>query len=1452
MSASASPDPSESRRALVKRLDVHCDRFEAAWNLAQRPRIEEYLAEVSEPEQPALLKELLALELELIQGRDGRTARLPDYQARFPRHLEAVDAAFAEAASSSGREVSARRIQLAEAPAATGFDSGGEPNDSWNPIDLPTGLACDPQPTPTSELGSDAGWREGWPQTGQSGDSPELERTGLGHPERFGPFRVLDVLGQGGMGIVYRASHAETGRLVAVKSVRLRKPSLLHQIRREIQALGCIRHPGVVQIVQSNLAVGTPWYAMELIEGRPFSDHLRAVREGELSPPDPSAAAEPTINLRAGELQKTRDNDASRMPEVRPLAEPSVAGLAPGTRDVLAMVHRLCQTLAYLHGEGIVHRDLKPQNVAIRPDGTPVLFDFGLASQYGTAGRESLDTREETGGTLAYMAPEQIRGEFVDARADLYALGCILYECTTGSPPFRGKRATALIDAHLYSSPVPPNRLVRGIPAALESLILRLLAKRAQDRLAHAQDVAAVLEEIGVGGGSWGSEWTPRAYLYRPEFTGRREALATLEARVGETLRGGGGGLLIRGESGVGKTRLILELARLAERDGLRVIAGECLPSGNLAAGPRMSPGVRAILRPFRMLLNAIAEYCREQGQAESDRVLGAEAKLLEPFEPALARLPGRAEIATPDDLPPEAAGFRLLNALGVTLSRFTQRVPLVLLLDDLQWADELSLNFLTLFQAGVWDCPGCLVVGTCRSEEDAGNLLRRVGSLEAFPRIELDGFGNEDVGKIARDMLGSDPLDGRFVQFLARKLAGNPFFIAEYLRTAVAEGVLHRDPTSGWRLTGVADAAESESPFEAIPLPHSLGELILRRLAGLPRNTGRLLDVAAVLGREVEGELLSTLCAMDPAELMGALNDLLVRQVLEDGPNGGYRFTHDKLQEILYQQIHETRRRALHGAVAQALEARPGSEGRATDLLTRLVHHWSSAGDDLKALEYLERAGAQALETAAYRQAVESFGQALAIDDRRLGAGAVGVVPARRARWERGLGDATLQLGQVAECRAHMLRAVSLLGHSTPRAPWRLKLGLMGQLGRQVLHRAWPRLFLGRNRELSDHHLEAAGAYDRLMRVAYYQHDTAGMFYAALRSINLAERAGPSSELVAAYASLFGIAGLIPVRRLAETYARLGYEAVAQGHGSRTAHRWLLHMDAIYRLGTGDWTPLLDRLQEATALAQAAGDARNLEDYEATYCTLWTLRGSYHRALHHALTMTDSATRRGDHQSTCLGRLHIAECHLELEQPQEARTALESAVGLAAQSSSLGRIEKTWACSLHASLKLGEGDLAEAAQQADRAAHLIRQGPPIVWYLIHAYGRVAKVHLALLKAAGNAPNRVPRMQLARQSCRVLFQCARVLPVGLGQAWRLWGTFERIEGRENRAQAAWVTGAKLAQGLGLDRDEELCLRELADFLPDGDPCRTDYLTRAGRLRDRTTGGDPISATTGPD
>jgi len=1214
-------------------------------------------------------------------------------------------------------------------------------------------------------------------------------------PRRIAHYEVQSLLGRGSMGVVYRARDLERGRDVALKLAAHMSEQSLATLRREIHALTGLGHPSVVAILDEGVHDGLPWFAMELLEGRSFRDWL-----------DDTWPSKGMLRVAGGRLD-----------------------------DLLGIVVRICDPLARIHERGVVHRDLKPENVFLRQNGTPVLVDFGLFAHAGSiGGREVLDVPPGLAGTDSYMAPEQIMGELVDARADLYALGCMLYEGVTGRPPFLGASSAEVLHRHLEEPPVPPSERIEGVPAWLDELVLQLLSKSRRDRLGYADVVAGRISfALGPAGIAVPHGREP-LYLYRPEFVGRVEALETLAAAIAEARRGTTGAVFIGGESGIGKTRLAMEAGRIAAGRGMAVVVGECAVVGDGADGrARTAAGP---LHPFRRLFAMIADRCRAHGRVETGRLLGGRGPLLAPYEPAFAGLPGQDEHPPPAEVSPEAALERLQRAVVATVAALVRSAgPLFLVLDDLQWADELSLRVVgALTRAEAGDLP-LLLVGTYRAEELEDDL-RRVIAEPGARTIELDRLAFDGVRRMVGDMLAMAEAPPEFVGRLVGDTEGNPFLVSEYLQVAVGEGVLDRDAAGRWRL-------EAGAQRRTLSIPRSLQGLVRLRLARLSPPARRLAEIASVLGQAFDEALLMRATVYGEAATMEAVQELVRRRMLERSDAGVLTFTHGKIREVTYEDIGSARRAVDHETVARSIESYYDEDELASRHAAALAHHWREVADAapgdgaraLKAIDWLEQAGEQAAGGYANQDTLRLFGDALRIYDRERPA--LRRYPRPRCEhWERRLGEACFRLGRVPEARAHLERALALLGEPLHAGRSRLFLGLAGQAARQLAHRCSRGALLGRaagaGRERA---LEAAAIYEQLGLILFIDFEALRATYTNLRALNLAETCGPSSALSGSSALAGLSVGLLLGSRAADHYFAQAIRS-AEAVGDRYGYGRVFYTRSLVLAGLGDWERGRRAVDEARATFVEVGDMRWRDTSTIGAGVLEHARGRYREALGLFADGLASTRARGDVQASAWATIGHAAAALGLGDDEEALRALDEVADVLGGSdfhmTDRGTEINFYAIRVPALFRARDPDEAFAA--AARAATVIHRSAVMMFYTFAGYAGIAEVLLRLWEREGI--ERYPEIpRLARRSLRDLERFARLFPIAQPYACLLRGLYEWQRGRRVRAQAAWRRSVGLADGLAMVRPLGLALYELGRHLPAADPARAAHLARAARL-----------------
>jgi tetratricopeptide (TPR) repeat protein len=1188
-------------------------------------------------------------------------------------------------------------------------------------------------------------------------------------PQTLGPYRIVSRLAVGGMGVVYRAVHGETREAAAVKTVLGPRELDLRSIRREIDALRRLSHPGVVRILGQGVDDGVPWYAMEMIEGRTLrrllgSDGLSQETVSARSPAEPEA--------------------------------PSAPALSPASlQQMLVVLLRLCNALAFIHGEGIVHRDLKPENIVVRPDGTPVLVDFGLTSQFAArAGRERLQLGEFGVGTHGYMAPELIAGQLVDARADLYSVGCILYEGITGTLPDLG-------------APEPASAL-SAVPPLLQALIMRLLARNPEQRIGYADDIAEVLGVL-VDEPRPVSAAASSSYLYRPAFVGRDEIIRDFVSRLDRLERGEGGVALIAGESGVGKTRVLGEMARFASRRRVTIVVGECVPtrSDELlgASGPPT---------PLPSLLRAIVYHCHKHPDA-IERVLGRRRAVLTTLEPMLAQLPGH-EPPAPVPLSPQGERARLLDDLVETVFAFARESALMLLWDDLQWADEVTLALLALLRRRA--ALPALIVGTYRSEEATPALLEI-----ADRGTRLDRLSREAVGSIARGMLAMESPPSALVDFLVENAEGNPFFVSEYLRAAVGERILYRDAGGDWRV----GALESFTRARARSLPDSIAAIVRRRVAALRPDSLALARGAAVLGRQFDLESAAAIIG-GAAETTRALDELVQRNIIEQLEDV-FRFTHDKIREVVYADLSAAQRSTLHAAAAARIEQQETPEALRGKLAPLLVHHWSMAGDRGKTLGYLAPAGDYALTRAAHREAADYYQQAIALD------GELGSLtpPMQLARWHRQLGEAQFGLGDLRGSNDQALRSMTLLRGHMPRSGRQWSLMLVGQLLVQIAHLLLPRLVRRpSDSEAQKRLIDQALAAGQIATANYFLGDALQMIASLLWGVNAAERAGLPASNIESYARLGYIAGVAGLHRVARRYFERVYY-LARTVDDQRALGLGLYLDAFYQLGGAHWRDAEVRGREAVTLLDRIGDRQDSEiaDTIATHAVYFAGRFEESRCRYQAIW--ESARVRSNVQHEAWGMFLVARAQLALGAVEDSIPLFREAQRLLAPLAD--RFSVSMCDGLLAVAYWRAGDCESALRVATELERKM-SGPLLpLAPCVHGYAGLAEVYLSAWQEERALPDGASARAAALRACARLRAFAKLFSMATPAwlrcaAWSQW-----LRGHRHRASALWLRSAERAAALAMPYDEAIAHWDLVRFGAASGKLLEDHQARASQL-----------------
>jgi tRNA A-37 threonylcarbamoyl transferase component Bud32 len=716
------------------------------------------------------------------------------------------------------------------------------------------------------------------------------------------------------MGVVYEAFDRDTRSQVALKTLTHGDGPGIYRFKQEFRALADVRHENLVALHELFAEDGHWFFTMDVVEGKPFFDYVRVGM---------GLALDDTVDLHAGE----------HAPEV---TVRSVVGNSRPAVDIERLRSALIQLTAgiqAIHAAGRLHRDLKSSNVLVTPEGRVVILDFGLVGEQRENGADALEG--VIAGTPAYMAPEQVSGEAATTASDWYAVGAMLYEALCGRPPFIG-RAHEVMLAKVACDPEPVSMAAPSAPADFAELCMRLLQRLPSDRAAGD----AILACLGDAR-THDAARAAAPSLREAEFVGRVAELETLRDAL-EQFDGKPRLVFVEGTSGMGKTTLVEQFAEEARARGTVVLAGRCYEREAV---------------PYKALDGAIDALTRYLGQLPP-----ADAALLVPRDiheltrifPVLTRVEvvASAEGRPHDGADPNELRRRAFGALRQLLARIAERVRVVLFVDDLQWTDNDSVRLLIDLLSPP-EPPPVLFIGTYRGE-DLGTRGPLEGLLAAARAIDGVSLRTVSVG----------PLDGRDSRTLAEALLGD----AAASDTALS--ISDESRGSPFFLRELAQWSRQGGTIE----PMTLERVLSTRIAALETPTRRLLEAISVAARPIELEVVIAAAGVEDAS--GALG-LLQRAHLIRGASGGQRrFTayHDRVRETVAAALGDPSLRALHGALAAALERTRDPDPEL------LAHHLAESGERGRAAQLAVRAGDRAYVALAFDHAARLYRTALAL----------------------------------------------------------------------------------------------------------------------------------------------------------------------------------------------------------------------------------------------------------------------------------------------------------------------------------------------------------------------------------------------------------------------------------------------------------------------------------------
>ncbi|MGJ5131975.1 trifunctional serine/threonine-protein kinase/ATP-binding protein/sensor histidine kinase [Bradyrhizobium oligotrophicum] len=609
------------------------------------------------------------------------------------------------------------------------------------------------------------------------------------------------------------------------------------------------------------------------------------------------------------------------------LGEPIEVGI------MLRIAIAICAAVGVIHRRGLVHKDLKPANIVVDiPSGQVRLTGFGITSRLPRE-RQFPEPPETIAGTLPYMAPEQTgrMNRSIDSRSDLYALGVTLYQMATGSLPFFAHDPMEWVHCHIARKPTPPIERLESLPSAISAIILKLLAKIAEERYQTAsgveRDLRRCLHEWEAGGHirdfPLAREDTPDRLLIPERLYGRDREVEALMLAFDRVVGCGEPELvLVSGYSGIGKSSVINELHKLL------------VPPRGLFAAGKFDQYKRDI--PYSTLAQALQGLVRPLLGKTDAELARWRRSFLEAFEqngqlmvdlvPDLRLIIGDQ----PDvpEMPPQQAQARFQRVFRNFIGVFARpEHPLALFLDDLQWLDAATLDLIedVLTRS---DLRHLILIGAYRDNEvdTAHPLVRKLFIIKAtgvkVQEITLAPLGREHIAQLIADTMHCAPIAvAPLAQLVLDKTGGNPFFAIQFISALADEGMLYVDHVTGrW--------SWDFSRITAKGFTDNIVHLMIGKLARLPEKTRRAVQNLACVGNVADLSLLATAFGVSRAQVEADLWEA-VRLELVERRKDAYAFVHDRIYEASYSLIPENARAPIHLRIGRLLVDRTTPEQR-------------------------------------------------------------------------------------------------------------------------------------------------------------------------------------------------------------------------------------------------------------------------------------------------------------------------------------------------------------------------------------------------------------------------------------------------------------------------------------------------------------------------------------------
>ena len=1084
-----------------------------------------------------------------------------------------------------------------------------------------------------------------------------------------GRYSVLKKFGEGGKGIVYKARDTALNRVVAIKMLKnpVTTGEAYTRFMTEAQSVAKLNHPNIVGIYDIGKEDGKQFFVLEFVEGHDLRDLIETYPEGRCDIP-----------------------------------------------TVLRIGIDVCNALQYAHSQGILHRDVKPENIKITPEGVAKLMDFGLARMVG----QPRQTQEGViVGTVAYVAPEIALGKGADARSDLYSLGAVLYEAVTGKPPFPGEDPVKIIFSHIHDYPVSPDRSNPNVPNALAECIMKLLEKDPEKRYQSAADLLTALRDVAEESLREAVLPVQKPILIVPsprpagrkeiQLIDRVEEMNQLREAVDRTFRGEGGLLFLRGEPGIGKTRLTRELGAYARLRGMNVLYGRCPALLTMTGIP-----------PYILWSEVIRDYLQASAPEQLYRVIGFYPAEVSKLVPELRQKVGA--IPQSIQIDPEHERDRLFEAVSQFITNVSKETPLLVVLDDLQWTDQSSLLLMHYLARGA-SRERLLLVGAYRDNEvdekhPLSPVLTELNRERLLQSVPLKRMSLNDISEMIKQILEQDDVPKEFCELVYQKTGGNPFFVEEVIRSLKEEQLVFREGNR-WKIKEVS----------RIEFPETVKGVVKARIGRLDDECRNLLSMASFIGYDFTSEALRGATGFEEGKLIELLGRILKTGQIKARVVRGEdvcSFADAIVRDVVHEEVNPLMHRRLHHVVGSALEKVYAN--KIDDHLAELAYQFLEGNDREKALDYFLKAGEKAQKTYAHGEAFSHIQHALELLEEKEGR-----LEEKVSMIER-LGDLKAWMGQTAACMELWNRSLTL----------RSQLGDekgVAKLHAKMAYELWA--VVGDKDKASEHHrmaLEILEKRPESLELARLYQDISHMIWRsgkgaaealpyAQKAFELAERLNDPEVLSNCHNDLGVISRLSGDFRKRIKYQEQGLKIALDNNCISSALRLYNNLHVGY-MSIGEFQKAFEAAQQGSELAKRVGDLYSLAGGNTHVATSYAWMGEIQKAISMFKEISALENRINFLSQAAMTMVDLGWCYMvlgEWEKSLEHLTqAHEMAMGVREYQGSGGAMR------VLGELSMEKEDYVEAEKHLEESKNIYEKAGSVTLLLYNVLPILSKLYL--------------------------------------------------------------------------------------------------------------------------